>query len=495
MRAESTDTNSQQKIRPNILLAISDDQSWPHTSVAGSRFVDTPNFERLVANGFYFANGYAASPGCSPSRAALLTGQHHWMIGPAGTHGSSFPAHFETFVDLLDESGYKVGYTGKGWGPGEWSQGGRDRNPAGDEYNEKLLDPKSVKGINSKDYAANFRQFLNERDEDQPFFFWYGGHEPHLKYADATYTEAERANVTVPSFLPDTPTTRDTLLDYAFEIQHFDNHLGKILGQLEATGELDNTLVIVTSDNGMPLPRAKATGYDYGIHVPMGMFWGGNKSKGEVIDAPIGFVDLSATIMETAGLSVPSQFTGESLFGLLNGEVDKLDSERSVFAGRERQTAARYQNMSYPVRTMRRGDYLVVWNMKPDRLPSGQGRQIVEGELAPPHSGYFDVGPSRIKYEILERRDEAPIKPFFHLMVDKRPEWQLFNVKNDPENLINLATDSAHEDILLEYQELLIATLKETNDPRVKGYGIVWENYPRSKGAMRYFPKPDHSEE
>ena len=125
-----------QSERPNILIAISDDHSWKHTSVQGSPFVETPNLDSIANGGFRFSNAYAASPGCSPSRAGLLTGQHHWMIGPAGTHASSFPVHYETFVDVLEGAGYKVGFTDKGWGPGDWLSGGRTKNPAGVEYTE-----------------------------------------------------------------------------------------------------------------------------------------------------------------------------------------------------------------------------------------------------------------------------------------------------------------------------------------------------------------------
>jgi len=477
----------------NIVIAISDDQSWPHTSFVSEAFVHTPNLEAIAAEGVQFTNGYAASPGCSPSRAALLLGTHHWMNGPAGTHGSSFPAHYTTFTDLLDEAGYKVGFTGKGWGPGEWKQGGRDRNPAGDEFNDILLTTKVVKGISKKDYAANFEQFLNERKEGQPFFFWYGAHEPHLKYADKTYSDQQRASVVVPPFLPDTPTVRDTLLDYANEITHFDDHLGKIFEQLKQRGELQNTLVIVTSDNGMPFPKAKATGYDYGIHVPMVVYWPGGASAGEVVDTPVSFVDLSATIVQAAGLKVPANYSGDSLVPLVSKGINNLDPNRSVYAGRERQTAARYHNLSYPVRSMRQGDYLLVWNMKPDRLPSGQGQELIDGTLGEPDAAYYDVGPSRIKFEILARRSEPSIAPFFNDMVRKRSEWQLFNLNKDPACMNNLANDPDHASLLAQYQNTLKETLKETGDPRVLGYGIVFENYPRSSGKMRYFPKPEQS--
>ncbi len=481
--------------QPNILLAISDDQSWKHTSAAGSPFVQTPNLDSIANSGIYFENGYAASPGCSPSRASLLTGQHHWMIGPAGTHASTFPIHYDTFVDLLEDAGYKVGFTGKGWGPGDWLGGGRDRNPAGVEYNDIELGKDRKKGILNSDYAANFDQFMGEREEGQPFFFWYGAKEPHLAYAEESHSESARAKVEVPGFLPDTTTTRDTLLDYADEINHFDSHLGKIVALLEAAGELDNTLIIITSDNGMPLPRAKATGYDYGVHVPLVIGWGGSSTSGKRVKAPVGFVDLSATIMDTAGLEIPRQFVGTSLLPLVNGEQDEPSYDRAVFSGRERHSSSRYRNLTYPQRIMRRGDYLIIWSLEPDRTPAGQHQEIVDGALGEPHSAYYEIGPSLIKRELLENRDDPYFKPFFHLAVDRRPEWQFFNVVEDPDCLHDLAESSEHAAIFAEYQQQLTDTLKETGDPRSHGYGHVWEDYPRVPGTMRYFPNPESEEE
>ncbi|MGD9022042.1 MAG: sulfatase [Lysobacterales bacterium] len=481
----------EQSPRPNILIAITDDHSWLHTSSQGSPFVDTPAFDSVAESGLRFNNAYSGSPGCSPSRAALLTGQHHWMIGPAGTHGSSFPVYYQTFVDVLEDNGYKVGYTGKGWGPGDWYMGGRQKNPAGVEYNEIKLEEKPAVGISSTDYAANFRKFMDERDEGEPFYFWYGAHEPHLKYAEAGHSQAERDEVVVPGFLPDTEASQEMLLDYADEIHHADTHLQKILATLEAAGELDNTLVIVTADNGMPMPRAKANGYDYGIHVPLAVRWAKGGQRDVVIDTPVGFVDLSATVLDAVGIEIPDQFVGQSLVKLLNGDADALDSDRAVFSGRERHSSSRYDNLSYPQRMMRRGDYLVVWSAKPDRYPAGAPRKFENGELTPPHSAYHDIDDSMIKRELLARREDPYISKFFHLAVDKRPEWQFYNVKEDPESLNDLSTDPDHSRLFEEYKQQLTDTLRETGDPRALGYGHVWEGYPRIRGQMRYFPKED----
>ena len=478
--------------RPNILIAISDDHSSQHISMAGSRFVETPNIDSLASDGLYFTNAYAASPGCSPSRAALLTGRHHWMIGPAGTHGSSFPAHYPTIVDILETAGYKTGFTGKGWGPGDWIAGGRKSNPTGTEYNSLTLESQPIQGISEIDYASNFQLFLEELGPDEPFIFWYGAHEPHLPYAEVAQSESDLVKVEVPNFLPDTVASRSMLLDYANEIGHFDAHLGKILSHLDTEGRLENTIIIVTADNGMPMPRAKANGYDYGIHVPLVIRWGRYANEAKVIHAPVGFVDLTATILDSAGLDVSNEFVGQSLLAQVKGDVTALDYERAVYSGRERHSSSRYNNFSYPQRMIRRGDFLAIWNLAPERDPAGQSREVIGTDLGPSHGAYFDIDDSMIKRELIASREDPYINSFLRLAVEKRPEWQLFNVSNDPECLINLTDDVNHKKVLSDLQNQLKETLVVTGDPRALGYGQVWEEYPRLRGPMRHFPRDDH---
>ena len=110
------------KQRPNILFAISDDQSWLHTSFAGSDWVRTPAFDRIATNGIYFTNCYAGSPGCAPSRSALVTGRYHWQNEQAGQHAAGWLDKYVPFVDLLEHNGYHTGYTGKGVGPFEYGE-------------------------------------------------------------------------------------------------------------------------------------------------------------------------------------------------------------------------------------------------------------------------------------------------------------------------------------------------------------------------------------
>jgi len=162
--------------RPNILFAIADDAS--HMSAYGVQFLNTPNFDRVAKEGVLFTNAFTTNPKCAPSRASILTGKQTWQLEEACNHFGVFPSKFRVYPDLLEEIGYHVGYTGKGWAPGDYQQGGFKRNPAGDEYNRINLTP-PAKFISNRDYAANFEEFLKERPADSPFCFWYGGHEPH----------------------------------------------------------------------------------------------------------------------------------------------------------------------------------------------------------------------------------------------------------------------------------------------------------------------------
>ena len=277
--------------RPNILIAISDDQSYPHASAYGDRAVATPAFDQVANRGVLFRNAFTPAPGCSPMRAAFLTGRNIWQIREAGTHASYFPTDLPVFTAQLASAGYHVGMTGKGWGPGRAN--GWPHNPAGKLYGKRKLTP--PEGIANIDYAGNFDDFLAARDDGQPFCFWYGGKEPHRTYKPGIGKASgiDLARVQVPPFLPDSETVRSDIADYLFEIQWFDSQLQRMLDRLGQLGELRNTLVVVTSDNGMPFPRAKANLYEFGIHMPLAISWPARIAAGQDTSDLVSLLDVT----------------------------------------------------------------------------------------------------------------------------------------------------------------------------------------------------------
>lgn len=216
--------------QPNILFAIADDQSFPFASIYGENGANTPSFDRVAKNGVLFTNAFVAAPQCSPSRAAILTGKNIWQLEEAGTHSSYFPKKFNVFTDLLEKIGYSIGYTGKPWGPGNWKEAGWSRNPVGPEFNSKTFDSVPTTGIHKTDYFENFKEFYGQKTEDQPFFFWYGGHEPHRDYEEGSAIKAGKklSSAMVPSFLPETDLIKGDVLDYTLEVEWFGSRTGHL---------------------------------------------------------------------------------------------------------------------------------------------------------------------------------------------------------------------------------------------------------------------------
>ncbi len=486
--------------RPNVLIAVSDDQSHPHASAYGYAAINTPHFDRVARAGVLFNNAFTPAPGCSPMRAAFLTGRNIWQIEQAGTHASSFPSKYVVFQDKLEDAGYFVGYTGKGWGPGNWKASGRERNPAGPNFSSKTR--KAPAGIRSTDYAANFAEFLKQRPGGKPFSFWFGASEPHRSFQKGIgkLNGLDPQKVVVPSFLPDTDEIRNDILDYCFEIQWFDQHLGRMLDLLQQSGELDNTLVIVTSDNGMPFPRAKANAYEFGIHMPLAIAWPASVPGRRRVDDLVNLIDVTATIYEATQVDPPDQpsIAGRGLLDLLkqdkSGQVDP--ARTAIFSGRERHSSSRFNSLGYPQRCIRTHQFLYIHNFRPERWPAGTPRKYGNSRanrtIGPPHGGYHDIDACPSLSLLVAGRDKPSIRPFFHLAVDRRPADELFDIQADPGCIRNLADSPEHEATKKKLKNRLFEYLSATEDARVVASdgGDIWETYPRYSG-LRWFETPD----
>jgi len=444
----------------NVLFAIADDQSWPYATAYGNPLAKTPAFDQIATRGVLFNQAFCAAPQCSPSRAAILTGRQIWQLQEAGVHASNFPIEYTSYPEVLSQAGYHVGYTGKPWGPGNHQINGRTLNPAGEKWNQHSLTP-PTKNISKVDYTENFKSFYNAKAKDQPFCFWYGATEPHRDYSFGSGNSLNHQDpnqVNVPAFLPDTAIVRQDLLDFAFEIEWFDKHLSQMLGFLESRGELDNTLVIVTADNGMPFPRAKANLYEHGTHVPLAMSLGSQFKSGLRVNTPVSLAQIAPTILELLSIGKPKTMLTNSLRPLLMGEA----MAQNVFTGRERHTHARFDNLAYPCRAIRTERYLLIHNIKPERWPAG----------APPFS--HDIDPSPSKDEVLKKEDE-----WFDLAVSKRSEFELFDLKKDPFAMKNLTQNPEYESLFNQLKQTLHQQLKQDGDPRFNDFGDIFESYPR----------------
>ncbi len=473
--------------RPNVLIAVGDDISWLHMGAYGCSWVRTPAFDRVAENGILFRNAYTPNAKSSPSRACLLTGRNSWQLEEAANHVPFFPAKFTTFVEALDNNGYYTGFTAKGWAPGvAVDSAGNPRNLTGKAFNSEKLTPPAT-GISNYDYAGNFEAFLNAKDPSLPFSFWYGAHEPHRRYqfgSGVTLGGKDPGDIEkVPGFWPDNETVRNDMLDYAYEIEHFDSHLQKMIDLLETRGELDNTIIIVTADNGMPFPRAKGQCLEYSNHMPLAIMWGkGIKNPGRAVYDYVSFIDIAPTVLEACGIAPEESgmqpVEGKSLMGIFKtrraGLIDK--SRDFVLIGKERHDVGRPDDAGYPVRGIVKEGYLYLVNYKPNRWPSGN-----------PETGYLDCDASPVKSLILNMKRTNQSDYYWNLSFAKRPEEELYNVNSDPECLVNLAPDQGYYPLRQRLREQMLEALREQKDPRIIGDGDIFDKYPYSSEAVRDF--------
>lgn len=450
--------------RPNILFAIADDWGWPHAGIYGDPVVSTPAFDRVAREGILFNHAYVSSPSCTPSRNAILTGQYHWRLGAGADLWSTLDPSIPVYPLLLEDAGYAVGYSGKSWGPGDISNW--ERHPAGRNYDD-----------------GGFARFLSERVDNTPFCFWLGSSDPHRPYDEGSGARngMKPDQIRLYECFPDNEIVRSDVADYYFEVQRFDTLVAGAIRLLEEAGELENTIIVVTGDNGMPFPRCKSNNYDTGVRMPLAIRWGsGIGTPGRVVEDFISLTDLAPTFLALAGVEVPGVMTGKSIASLLesdlNGFIDPL-GRGYVLHGKERHVPAQEEDMGgYPIRAIRNHDFLYIRNFEPDRWPAGTPDYL---KAAIPYCwlGDCDNGPTK-SYMADHREDTDHLRRLWELSFGKRPAEELYYNREDPGQMTNLADDPAYAGVKAELSALLMEQLELTGDPRVTGGAEAFETVP-----------------
>lgn len=513
--------------RPNILFVFADD--WGRYASAYAKLdgpgtindvVRTPNFDRVAAEGVLFRRAFVSAPSCTPCRSAILTGQHFWRTGRGAIlRGAVWDGSQPSYPLLLRDAGYHIGETYKVWSPGTpndapYGAGKYAYEKAGGRFNQfsKNVTKMVAEGrpIDEAKQALydevldNFKAFLAERPADQPFCYWFGPTNVHRTWIKGSgkalwNIDPDDLKGKLPPFLPDVPEIREDLSDYLGEVQAFDAALGVLLKRLDETGELDNTLIVVSGDHGPPgFPHGKCNLYDFGSSVSLAIRWGGAKG-GRTVDDLVSLTDLAPTFLELGGVAVPDRMTGRSLVEVLKSEKSgQVDPRRTaVFIGRERHVEnARADYMPYPQRAIRTHDFLYIVNFKPDRWPLGDPYRLA-GDKPPSVAELTentrvtlpdeDAGPA--KAWLVGVRNDPQWKPHFDWVYGKRPREELYDLKSDAQQTKNVAADPAYAKTRTTLEQQLLAELQRTGDPRLVDDGRFFETPPLS-GPVSEQPPP-----
>lgn len=439
--------------KPNILILMTDNHFSDHVGAYGDKVIKTPNIDKVAKEGVLFNNAFCASPSCSPARASMLTGQDVWRLEEAANLWGGFP-QVPVYSQLMADNGYHVGIEGKGWGPGNAEPNGWETNPGGERYD-------------------SFEEFYNEIDKGKPWMYWYSSRDPHRPFRKDGWKTAniDLSAIKVPSYLPDTEEVRKDIADYYNEIQMFDNEVASYIALIGEMGQLENTIIVICSDNGWQMPRGLANLYDAGTKIPLIISWPNHYKGNRTIDDFVSLNDFAPTFLELAGITIPKEMTAKSLVPILTSEKSGLiDKKRDFFVmGRERHAFVRQNGLGYPGRAIRTKDYLYIKNYEADRWPAGD----------PPLYGDVDAHmlqyPAPSKFYLLEHQNESAIKPFFDLAFAKRPTIELYDLKKDPDQIRNVAGTSQYAEAEKQLAKKMTDYLIATKDPRETGKLFDWD--------------------
>ena len=465
---------------PNILFCLADDWGWPHAGAYGDKAIKTPSFDRLAEEGVLFHHAYVSSPSCTPSRNAFITGKYHWELGSGANLHSTLPVEHQSFIHLLRDNGYVTGRTiAKTWGPGNpdsWIKH-HGEHPATEAY-------------------KTFAEFLENTDaKDKPFFFWLGTSDPHRGYQKDSGRKSgiDPAKVHLFKHYPDSDVVRNDVADYYFEVQRWDSLVGSAIAELEKRGLLENTIIIMTGDHGMPFPRCKTNLYDCGVRVPFAVRWEKVAKADRQIEDFISFADIAPTLLEATGTPIPKNMTGRSFADLLSsdksGRLDPKNRPDIVF-GRERHVPAQEKpNMGgYPMRGLRNTEFLYIRNYQPELWPAGTEKV---GHTNLPEQWYADCDGGPTKNYIYTNRDkDQEHNRAFQLCFAKRPAEELYDLKKDPDQIHNLAVDPAYSESLKTMRLRLHQRLSDLNDPRAENPNYdEFDKHPYLGGGGGKYPK------
>lgn len=491
--------------RLNILFVFADD--WGRYASAYAKVdgkpsindaIKTPNVDRVAREGALFRRAFVNSPSCTPCRSSLMSGRFFFNTGRGAIlNGAVWDPAIPSYPLMLRDAGYHIGKSYKIWSPGKpadapfgeqkyaYEKAGRTPNNFSEETEKLLASGLSVAQAHEKildQVRGNFDAFLADRKAGQPWLYQFGTTTTHRVWVKGSGKkhwgiEPETLKGKLPKFLPDVPEVREDVADYLGECQAVDACVGALLAKLEAAGELDRTVIVVSGDHGFPgMPAGKCNLYDFGTAVTLAIRFPGGKG-GRVIDDLVRIPDLAPTFMEIGGVKPPEGLYGRSLLPLLKSEKQGvIDATRDwVITGRERHVAtAREENLPYPMRALRKPDFLYIRNFAPDRWPmgapysaSGTSSPTQEQLEESTYVAFPDMDASPTKAWLVLNRDKPEVKPLFDYAFAKRPAEELYDLAKDPDQMHNVAADPAYAAQKQKLADELMARLKEANDPRL----------------------------
>ncbi|MBK1792445.1 sulfatase family protein [Persicirhabdus sediminis] len=408
--------------RPNIVFIIADDISQEDLGCYGHPTIQSPHIDALAAAGMRFDNAYVTASSCSPSRCSIITGRYPHNTGAPELH-QLLPDDQVTFTKLLRDAGYYTILSGKNHMIGRNSQAFEKRsNGRGPGRQEDWV------------------ELLQNRPKDKPFFAWFASVDAHRPWNfDDNAPTYEHDQVVVPPYIIDNEVTRTDFTGYYHEVSRYDYYIGEVVAELKSQGVLDNTLILVTADNGRPFPRCKTRLYDSGLKTPWIVHFPKLISQPATSDSLISSIDFSATCLELAGVEIPPSVQGVSFLPVLKDP--KAKSRELIFGERNWHMYRGHERM------VRFGDLVYIKNNTPNdsNLSYESGTNYPSGT------------------EMWKAQAAGQLSAMQEQMFETQVE-ELFDLTKDPMQTNNLANNPEYAKALEQGRKLLGQWTKQTGD-------------------------------
>ena len=430
--------------KPNIVFILSDDHSYPYLHCYGMTEMKTPNLDRFAAEGIKFHRMFTTAPQCVPSRASIVSGRSP-VACRITRFSSPLPRDIIAFPEILKrDAGYFVGVLGR-----TYHLDGSGRGP---DVNDRVFEEHKLRTFKDRfDYVdasnqasvpARMKEFYDQRPKDQPYFLWVNFNDPHHPW-DTGKTPPDPATVHVPGFLPDLPGVRTDLAAYEGEIEHADGDFQTVLDIIKDQAGLDNTLILFMGDNGMAFPSGKGCLHDPGLNVPLLACWPGVIKPGGDSRALLSGEDIAPTCLEAAGLPVPSDISGASFLPALQGKP--YEGHKYIFGERGPHGSATFDERTTSngvdySRCVRSARYKLIYNVTPNLVyaPVDSAGNPSWKEMVQAHQNHTLA----MEFETL-------------YFTSPRPVFEFYDLDQDPNELHNLATDTALAATVRELKEAL----------------------------------------
>ncbi len=402
--------------RPNIIWINSDDLGR-ELACYGNPDVKTPHLDKLAQQGTLYTNAYANAPICSTSRSSLITGMYPTAVNSLDhrtINMTQLPDSIKPIPDYFKEAGYFI------------------TNGSGKDYLKKP-------GKRDYNFVPDIKYYGNdwsERAEGQPFFA-----QIQIKYPHRTFLKDEKNpinpdTVTLPGCYLDHPLIKADWALYLESVQHCDDRVGWIMKRLEEEGIADNTIVFFFGDHGRPHLRDKQFLYEGGLQIPLIVRWPNKVDANKVDKRLVSLVDVAATTLKISELETPYKLHGKVFIG------DDQEKRDYVYGFRGRAGDA-----PDAIRSITDGRYKLIWNQEPER-PWMQLSSYKRSEY-----------PAFTLYRTLHRKGELPV-PFNQFMAENRPEFELYDLDNDPNEFTNLVTNESYKTDFNRLKSVLQENLK-----------------------------------